>query len=205
VALTTPEPVAPRSRRATVAGGHDEAWLTLGEAARYLGVHESTLRRWSDAGRIESRRTAGGHRRFGRFALERAAGATPFLRRSAGPVPDAGWYAPFEEAGALEECRALGQRLAGVVAQFMLGKESERQLGAARELGRSYGRLCSAQSIGLQHCMEAYLYYRDRFLEMASEPATGESIVKYEQILGEVLLGTVEGLDNASEGMAHGA
>ena len=38
--------------------------LTASEAARHLGVSISTLRRWSDAGHVESYRTPGGQRRF---------------------------------------------------------------------------------------------------------------------------------------------
>lgn len=42
----------------------EEATVTLGEAARVLGVSVSTLRRWTEQGRIRARRTRGGHRRF---------------------------------------------------------------------------------------------------------------------------------------------
>jgi excisionase family DNA binding protein len=38
--------------------------LTASEAARHLGVSISTLRRWSDAGHVQSHRTPGGQRRF---------------------------------------------------------------------------------------------------------------------------------------------
>ena len=39
-------------------------WLTLGAASGMLGVSESTIRRWADAGDIRSFRTPGGHRRI---------------------------------------------------------------------------------------------------------------------------------------------
>jgi excisionase family DNA binding protein len=39
-------------------------WLTLGQAARYLGVAQSTLRKWCDARRVPAFTTPGGHRRF---------------------------------------------------------------------------------------------------------------------------------------------
>lgn len=45
-------------------------WLTLGEAARYLGVAQSTVRKWADMGRIETFKTPGGHRRFRREDLD---------------------------------------------------------------------------------------------------------------------------------------
>src|SRR5689334_11124835 len=39
-------------------------WLTLGQAARYLGVAQSTIRKWSDSGRVRVYKTPGRHRRY---------------------------------------------------------------------------------------------------------------------------------------------
>ena len=39
-------------------------WLTLGQAAKYLGVAQSTIRKWSDQGRVPAFYTPGGHRRY---------------------------------------------------------------------------------------------------------------------------------------------
>jgi excisionase family DNA binding protein len=52
-------------------------WLTLGQAARYLGVAQSTIRKWSDSGRVRAFKTPGRHRRYRRDDLD------AFLRRSA--------------------------------------------------------------------------------------------------------------------------
>ena len=62
----------PRARRAS---GQAE-WLTLGQAAGYLGVAQSTMRKWSDGGRVSAFYTPGGHRRYRRSDLDR------FLQRS---------------------------------------------------------------------------------------------------------------------------
>jgi excisionase family DNA binding protein len=51
-------------------------WLTLGQAARFLGVAQSTIRKWSDQGRVPAFYTPGGHRRYRRSDLE------TFLERS---------------------------------------------------------------------------------------------------------------------------
>src|SRR5688500_17954975 len=58
-------------------------WLTLGQAAKYLGVAQSTMRKWSDLGRVSAFYTPGGHRRYRRTDLDR------FLDRS-GPGSPAG-------------------------------------------------------------------------------------------------------------------
>ena len=45
-------------------------WLTLGQAAKFLGVAQSTIRKWSDQGRVPAFYTPGGHRRYRRRDLE---------------------------------------------------------------------------------------------------------------------------------------
>jgi excisionase family DNA binding protein len=50
--------------------GRDPEWLTLGPAARFLGVAQSTLRTWADEGRVRAFYTPGRHRRFRRSDLE---------------------------------------------------------------------------------------------------------------------------------------
>jgi excisionase family DNA binding protein len=44
-------------------------FLELGEAAKLLEVHPSTLRRWADIGKIHHVRTLSGRRRFTRAAI----------------------------------------------------------------------------------------------------------------------------------------
>src|SRR3989440_4947859 len=56
------------SQRRAPAGEPD--WLTLGQAAKYLGVAQSTIRKWSDQGRVPAFYTPGGHRRYRRPHLD---------------------------------------------------------------------------------------------------------------------------------------
>jgi excisionase family DNA binding protein len=51
-------------------------WLTLGQAAKYLGVAQSTIRKWSDSGRLPAFYTPGGHRRFRRGDLDHFLGSS---------------------------------------------------------------------------------------------------------------------------------
>ena len=52
-------------------GEPDEGtYLTVGEAARMLGVSPKTVSRWADRGLIPCVVTLGGHRRFRRAAVE---------------------------------------------------------------------------------------------------------------------------------------
>src|ERR671931_1903276 len=54
----------------------DPEWLTLGQAAKSLGVAQSTTRRWPDGGRAPPFYPPGGHRRYRRGDLD------AFLERS---------------------------------------------------------------------------------------------------------------------------
>jgi len=69
------------------AAGHEPEWLTLGQAAKYLGVAQSTIRKWSDQGRVPAFYTPGGHRRYRRSDLDRFLDRSgPGARDHGGPV-----------------------------------------------------------------------------------------------------------------------
>ena len=65
--------------------------LSLGPAARLLGVDPDTLRRWSDEGLVEAFTTPGGHRRFDRAEIDRLLAARH---------PGTGTLAPLAALGA---------------------------------------------------------------------------------------------------------
>lgn len=56
--------------RRTGAHAAEPNWLTLGQAAKYLGIAQSTVRVWTDSGRLPVFYTPGGHRRFLRTDLD---------------------------------------------------------------------------------------------------------------------------------------
>ena len=62
-------------------------WLTLGQAAKYLGVAQSTIRKWSDQGRVPAFYTPGGHRRYRRGDLDKfLENSGPGARDRVGPI-----------------------------------------------------------------------------------------------------------------------
>jgi len=67
-------------------GRGDPEWLTLGQAARFLGVAQSTIRKWSDQGRVPAFYTPGGHRRFRRADLDAFLARSGPGRQQAGPA-----------------------------------------------------------------------------------------------------------------------
>jgi excisionase family DNA binding protein len=81
--------VAQEGNRGTLASQPE--WLTLGQAAKYLGVAQSTMRKWSDLGRVSAFYTPGGHRRYRRADLDQfldrsGPGATPASTPRSGPL-----------------------------------------------------------------------------------------------------------------------
>jgi len=70
-----------------MAARDDSDWLTLGQAARFLGVAQSTIRKWSDQGRVPAFYTPGGHRRYRRADLEAFLDRSgPGARTKSGPL-----------------------------------------------------------------------------------------------------------------------
>ncbi len=59
-----------RRRSEGLSPGGGLEWLTLGQAATYLGVAQSTIRKWVDQKRLPAFKTPGGHRRFRREDLD---------------------------------------------------------------------------------------------------------------------------------------
>jgi excisionase family DNA binding protein len=68
------------------APGSEPDWLTLGQAAKFLGVAQSTIRKWSDQGRVPAFYTPGGHRRYRRRDLEQFLERSGPGGREAGPL-----------------------------------------------------------------------------------------------------------------------
>ena len=117
-------PRDPISRRAPAS---EPDWLTLGQAAKYLGVAQSTIRKWSDLGRVPAFYTPGGHRRYRRGDLD------AFLERSG---PGRGRSGPLvlvvdDDPGVRQVVRAnleaegYGVREAGSAAEGLTSLEEE--------------------------------------------------------------------------------
>lgn len=163
------------------------AWLNLTEAARRLGVHFTTLRRWADAGEIEHIRTPGGKRRFTtealeafiesrqqgpsatglvlvNQALEHAGRQHPGADRSSIP-----WMARMTESQRLY-LRGTGNRLMALLMQYS-SRESgnEVYLEEGRKISREYGDICFQVGMSIEEAVEAFLMFRRPILEAVHE------------------------------------
>ncbi len=196
---------------------HDDL-LTLHEASDLVGVAPSTLRRWGDAGRVPMQKTLGGHRRFVRTALLAAFGTAPDARAPLAPVGRSwsidpreiarqAWHTRLAETPGAERMRGLGQRLLGLLIQFINRREDDQRfLAEARGVGAGYGREAQVAGIALGDAVEMFLFFRSSFARLAAplpalaQPADlDETAVLRERIdrfMDATLLGVVTGYES---------
>lgn len=166
-----------------------DQWLSLGEAARALGVHPATLRRWADQDHITPHITPGGHRRFKREDLlafsnrqrklvvtqnvERllAAQALTHTRQHIASHHDDRWLSAIPEDDR-ERKRILGRRLMGLLLQYASSADDgddQRLLKEIRLIGCEHARLAMAEGTSLSAALQASLFFRDTLDEVTIE------------------------------------
>jgi excisionase family DNA binding protein len=194
-------------------------WLSLQQASQVLGVHTATLRAWSDRGRIASRRTPGGHRRFSRADLEawlesqrrRAPGAELLVQSALGRMRmemtrfDEGipaWLARFDEP-MRQSYRETGRQLLGLLLRFISNPDQRAEtLEQVRDIGRHYAVVSRANGLSLVDSVQAVLFFHtsltSSIVQMAASlnPAGGIDWVTTHRLatsfVNDVLLALVE-------------
>lgn len=164
----------------------DRRWLRLGPASRFLGIDPSTLRNWTDAGRVPVFRTPGGHRRYvvedlrvfldrgrrtreGRMNEMIGPHGMNLMDRSIGRrVRTQGWYHAFDASAASamrQTCRRLMDGLAG----YLTG--GPRQGTFFREgtrAGRALGTHVASLGLRPADATRAFLFFRTMVTDAAS-------------------------------------
>lgn len=208
------------------ADGQRQTWLTLRAASELLGVSESTVRRWADAGDVRSYRTGGGHRRILEEDLRRLVANQ--LPTSA--VHDSDRISEIALARvkrklvrgrqvhsavleqlpdeARDRLRVMGRQLVDLFARYIASSSKrERFVEDARTIGREYGRTLVGLNIGLTTAVATFNSLRRSIEETASQIASEselsaeDAVEAIENILGlaDVVL---EGMAEIYEGVA---
>ena len=159
----------------------EKEWLSLSQAAGLLGVHPSTVRLWSDKGRIPVYRTQGNHRRYIRSEVELLARTT---RRAGEVEPDniikfavrrirfkidkgqleaEAWYQRLSE-DAREQYRQSGKSLIQGLARYLASK-GPGALDEAHSLGYEYASHGRRWSLDAVDGARAFLFFRNAILE----------------------------------------
>ena len=157
-------------------------WLSIRQAADYLGVSLGTLRRWTDEGRVPTFLTPGGHRRYAEDQLQLLIAGepktTPKPRMSRQQLTDRSlsayaddyvrearnrpWFKAFGSERQ-EEHRKLGRQLVDLAIRYASNSGSadrERLLKEGREIGAYYGQSAALAGLGITETIEAFLYFR---------------------------------------------
>jgi excisionase family DNA binding protein len=195
-------------------------WLTLGAASALLGVSESTVRRWADAGQVRSYRTSGGHRRVAEEDLRQlvAAPKAPDTkdssrisdlalarakrRISGARHPSA--RAAFEGYGeeARERLRLIGRQLVDLFARYITtGARGERFSEDARTIGHEYGRTLLASGVGLAAAVGTFNTMRYSLEETAAQIASEAGLSSDDSV--DALERVLHLTDTVLEGLAE--
>jgi excisionase family DNA binding protein len=153
-------------------------WIGLEEASRLLGVSATTLRRWSDAGVVETFVTPGGHRRFdadsvrkllpghrGRPTMERLGETPERISRAYHRVSERNalpWVGTLSEAQR-SAFREHGQALAReLLATLDASTDSDRRahLAAASATAAQYGVAAAARGVPVATTVQVFLQFR---------------------------------------------
>ena len=158
-------------------------WLSLGEAARRLNVHPTTLRRWASNGDIPVMMTPGGHRRFAAADVDRIAHSQHDVQR----IPDIkavftsealqktrneiaqperqAWLTRFTDEERARH-RQLGKRLMGVMLQYVSQQDDVTELvDEARRIGIEYGKMALRMRSPLTEALKASMFFRDALVD----------------------------------------
>jgi excisionase family DNA binding protein len=163
-------------------------WLTLGEAAGFLGVDVTTLRGWADTGKVHIFRTPGGHRRFDLEDLNAlvqenapsaaalhsgmAAGRAMAPRQWLATRP---WYDGIPESSRAR-VRGYCAELMQIVASYIAGRPARpRHLAAAQRAGAALGRMVAAWGITPAQSTEVFLHFKMHVTEALAASRIGDS------------------------------
>jgi excisionase family DNA binding protein len=170
------------------AASEDGPWISMRRACEILGVNPSTLRAWTDSGRVPVFLTPGGHRRY-READLRALLESSLAGPSAGPLSAAllashqryeevarqalssPWFQRFDVA-ARRQFRLLGTSMLNLLTTHLVGTtaaERDRALIRGRELAAEYGAMATNAGLSLAEATEAFLLFRNPVLETVHE------------------------------------
>jgi len=187
-------------------------WLTIEAACRLLGVDQSTLRRWSDAGRINVFVTPGGHRRYAEDdvrALIESAQSTRHAQHLSGSelaslslaqygperlhwVQQQPWYSAFDRA-TLDQVREEGRQLVELAMRYISARSArESILDEATEIARNYGARNASLGVSLADSVATFLFFRGPTVEtvagfLESENLPARRVARVFRDLGEFL------------------
>jgi excisionase family DNA binding protein len=158
-----------------------DEWLSLSDAANLLGVHPSTVRLWSDKGKIPTHKTQGGHRRYKRAEIvlwaetnQKSRDIEPEgmmnevvrnvrMQISEGRLQAETWYQKLDE-DARSQYRMTGRSLFHGLMNFVAtnGQDASSE---AYAIGYEYASRAHRYSLNYVDAAKAFLFFRSTLIE----------------------------------------
>ncbi len=197
------------------------SWFSISQAAKYIGVHFSTLRRWSDDGLIEFIRTPGGKRKYRKEILDdfinqyksssKSSTQLATLQDAAilrtretmqkSKVSEQSWYNKLsvEQRTGM---RGTGNRLVALMLQYSArDQNNDVFLEQAKQISKQYGEICHSLGLTMTECIQTFLLFRQPMINSIYETGTLQStndsvnqqiFERMNQFLDEVLVTMVD-------------
>lgn len=204
--------------------------LSISEASHILGVSETTLRQWTDEGKIRAFITPGGHRRYSRVELQQFMGlqkrvhtikdlvaelehTAPLNREIAHTLlSSTSWYHKLDSESQQHLAEA-GRRLLDLVIRYITEPlKREDTVGLVRDVGREFGEMLTNQGLSLTDSIEAFILHRDPVVNAATRLMKGrdmlneraiEAIPMVGHIMDEALVSLVMAYDKRRNSPQH--
>jgi excisionase family DNA binding protein len=198
------------------------SWLNLSAAADYLGVHFTTLRRWTDDSKVPCIRTPGGRRRYrlveltafltslqqGQPRAALVAGGTQGLAALLPPkhlgISAEPWFSRLDDAQR-NAMRSGGQQLMAVLMQYATRSNGgEAFLQEGQRLAAAYGGASHLAGLTLIETLRAFLLVRRSIndsvhqagaLAGVPDPDTWRLYERMTTFLDALLIATVAGFE----------
>ena len=198
------------------ASPEDGPWIGMRRACEILGVNQSTLRAWTDSGRVPVFLTPGGHRRYReadlRALLETGGGgvsteplSTALLasheryEQVARGALSSPWFQRFD-VPSRRQFRLLGISMLNLLTTHLVAHtpaERDDALARGRDLAAEYGEMATRLGLTLAEATEAFLLFRNPVLETVhqwlgaqSTPTrqAGDMLGRVNQFMDQVLI-----------------
>lgn len=195
-----------------------DEWLSLSGVAKMIGVHPSTIRVWSDLGKIPVHKTSGGHRRYLKSEVENWRITSTInenlkpaeifqiaIRKirtniADGQLEQEPWSQKIDQSGR-QHYRESGRILAYSLMN-VLSKGGENFEADVQAIGFDYATRAVRYGLSGQEAVRAFLFFRNSIMDsilIASQSANmtmDDAMVKMidivTQFMDEILLTLVE-------------
>ena len=191
--------------------------LGISEASSLLGVSETTLRQWTDEGKIGAFITPGGHRRYPESELRRLLGSqrqihglkdlvkqikevSPMQPETARQyMQSTSWYSRLDNE-AKRKMAERGHHMVELIIKHISDPHHPDALEQARHIGKEFGTDLAQLGFSLSDALEAFLLHRAPVLNAVTafmknkelNSRTIKVIPEINHLLDETLLALVE-------------